>query len=304
MPERTNGGSGAVLLAVDGSEFGVGATRVAIALSARCGVPLLALHVLTSGGEEGVMGLDARAVERAEARVGLERIAEEARRAGVDARPMTRNGSSAADVIVAAADEAGAGVIVVGRRGRTGFARGSLGHTTTRVIGAASCPVLVAPRAAELWTRTILLAADGSPASEAATLCLGRWSAAAWAPIVVLSVEVPTHSPERRAEAAQIVERTVAALSAAGRDAEGKVASGLAAEEIVRAASETRADLVVLGSEGRTGLGRALLGSNSQAVISRVACAAMVVTARMARNPAMLTPSSTTAPPAIDPRRP
>jgi nucleotide-binding universal stress UspA family protein len=297
MPKRTNGEGGAALLAVDGSEFGVGATRVAIALAARSGVELLALNVLTSGGDEGLMGLDARAAERAEARAVVERIADEARRAEVVARPMTREGSSAADLIVAAAEETGAGVIVVGRRGRSGFARGSLGHTTGRVIGAANCPVLVAPRAAELWTRTILLATDGSPASEAAAFCLSRWPAAGWAPIVVLSVEVPTHSPERRAEAAGIVERTVAALRAAGREAQGRVARGPSADEILRAASETGADLVVLGSQGRTALGRALMGSKSQAVVSRVACAAMVVTARMACN---LAPPAPADPPPVD----
>ena len=297
MPERTDGESGAALLAVDGSEFGVGATRVAIALAAKSGVELLALSVLTSGGDDGLMGLDARAVERAEARAVVERIADEARRAGVRARPVTRTGSSAADAIIAAADETRAGVIVVGRRGRTGFARGSLGHTTARVIGAATCPVLVAPRAAELWSRKVLLAVDGSPASKAAVLWLSRWAPAAWAPIVVLSVEVPKHSPERRAEAAQIVERTVSALRAAGRQAEGRVGRGAASDEILRAASETSADLVVLGSEGRTALGRALMGSNSQAVITRVACASMVVTARMARNLA----SASTAQPPVEP---
>ena len=296
MPERNDGEGGAALLAVDGSEFGVGATRVAIALAAKSGVELLALNVLTSGGDEGLMGLDARAVERAEARAVVERIADEARRAGVRAQPMTRTGSSAADAIIAAAGETRAGVIVMGRRGRTGFARGSLGHTTARVIGAATCPVLVAPRAAELWSRRVLLAVDGSPASEAAAFCLGRWPAAAWAPIVVLSVEVPKHSPERRAEAAQIVERTVAALRAAGREAEGRVGRGGAADEILRAASGTGTDLVVLGSEGRTALGRALMGSNSQAVVSRVASAALVVTARMARILAMREPAPAAPP--------
>lgn len=300
MPERTEGQGGAALLAVDGSEFGVGATRVAIALAAKSRLRLLALNVLTSGGDEGLMGLDARAYEGAEARAVVRRIADEARRAGVDARPMTREGSSAADAIIASADETGAGVIVVGRRGRAGFARGSLGHTTARVVESATCPVLVAPRAAELWSRTILLATDGSGASEAATLCLSRWPAAVWAPIVVLSVEVPAHSPERRAEAAEIVERAVASLRAAGREARGMVGRGLAAEQILRAASETGADLMVLGSSGRTALGRALMGSNSQAVVTSVGCAAMVVTARMAPILAAREPPSS-VPPTVDP---
>ncbi len=283
MADESKAAAGVIVLAVDGSEFSVGAARVATALAARNGARLVILNVLTSGDDEGVMGLDARALERAEAHAVVDRIADEARRVGIDARAMTRKGANPADAILALADEIGAAMIVVGRRGRRGFARGSLGRTTARVIGAARCPVIVAPRAAQLWTRRIVLAVDGSAASEAAAQGLGRDSAASGPPIVVLSVEVPRHSAGRRAEAARIVERTVAALRAAGREAEGLLRTGSAADEIVRAASDLDADLVVLGSEGRTALGRAMLGSNSQAVVSRVACAVMVVTARMAQ---------------------
>lgn len=276
-------GQATILLAVDGSEFGVGATRIAKKLAAEDGAKLVVLRALTSGADEGVMGIDARAAEEAEARAVIERIADETRRAGGSARAMTKGGSSPANAILAAAKQVGADMIVVGRRGPRGLALGTLGHTTARVIGSATCPVLVAPRAAQPWRRTILLATDGSPAAEAAALTLAHRSCVGGAPIMVLSVEAPSHSPQRRAEAAVIVERTVAALRAAGREADGKVAQGVPTDMIVAAAAEADADLVVIGSEGRTPLRRAMLGSNSETVIARVPCAALVVTARMAR---------------------
>ncbi len=276
-------GQATILLAVDGSEFGVGATRIAKKLAAEDGAKLVVLRALTLGADEGVMGIDARAAEETEARAVVERIADETRRAGGSARAMTKSGSRPADAILAAAKQVGADMIVVGRRGPRGLALGTLGHTTARVIGIATCPVLVAPRAAQPWRRTILFATDGSPAAEAAALTLAHRGCVGGAPIVVLSVEAPSHSPQRQAEAAVIVERTVAALRAAGREATGKVAQGVPADMIVAAAAEADADLIVLGSEGRTPLRRAMLGSNSETVIARVPCAALVVTARMAR---------------------
>jgi nucleotide-binding universal stress UspA family protein len=47
---------------------------------------------------------------------------------------------------------------------------------------------------------------------------------------------------------------------------------GGAAEEILRAADDVGADLIVMGSHGRTGLGRLLMGSVAEAVMRRAGC--------------------------------
>jgi nucleotide-binding universal stress UspA family protein len=284
MPKQSEmANAAAVLLAVDGSQFGTGAARVAIKLAAEDGARLTVLGALTSGADEGIMGIDARAAEEAEIRAVLEGIAEAARRAGGNARALTRKGSDPAEVIVAVAAETNADAIIVGRRGPRAFALGALGRTTVHVIANALCPVLVTPRAAEPWRRRILFVTDGSPAAEAAAMTLERAEIVGATPIDVLSVQAPGHSPERQAEAPMIVERTVAALRAAGRDAFGHIAMGPTAEEIIRFAAETGADLIVLGSQGRSLLHRAALGSVSEAVIARASSATLVVTARMAQ---------------------
>jgi len=60
--------------------------------------------------------------------------------------------------------------------------------------------------------------------------------------------------------------------SGARLDVEYRVAEGDTATEIVRLAQETAADLIVMGTHGRTGLGRFLMGSVAEAVLRRAPC--------------------------------
>jgi nucleotide-binding universal stress UspA family protein len=53
--------------------------------------------------------------------------------------------------------------------------------------------------------------------------------------------------------------------------------SGPAAEVIVTAAQESRAELVVVGTQGRTGLARLTLGSTAEAVLRFAPCSVLVV---------------------------
>ncbi len=52
---------------------------------------------------------------------------------------------------------------------------------------------------------------------------------------------------------------------------------GGAASEIARAARDWAADLIVIGSHGRTGVQRALLGSVAEGVMRHASCAVLVV---------------------------
>jgi nucleotide-binding universal stress UspA family protein len=50
------------------------------------------------------------------------------------------------------------------------------------------------------------------------------------------------------------------------------LADGIPAEEIIRAANDRGCDLVVMGTHGRTGLGRLLLGSVAEEVMRKAPC--------------------------------
>jgi nucleotide-binding universal stress UspA family protein len=72
----------------------------------------------------------------------------------------------------------------------------------------------------------------------------------------------------------------------AGRAVRGRLLIGDPARELVRLAREEGCDLVVMGTHGRTGLRRALMGSVAAAVVREAPCAVLVVhdgAARIAR---------------------
>lgn len=66
-------------------------------------------------------------------------------------------------------------------------------------------------------------------------------------------------------------------VRAQGIDCEGTVLVGRADAEIVRHADETGADLIILGTHGRSGLGHALLGSVAEKVVQHGHCPVLTV---------------------------
>jgi nucleotide-binding universal stress UspA family protein len=53
--------------------------------------------------------------------------------------------------------------------------------------------------------------------------------------------------------------------------------TGNPAEEIIRYAAENRTDLIVMGTHGRSGLERLLMGSVAEKVLRRALCSVLVV---------------------------
>jgi universal stress protein A len=75
-----------------------------------------------------------------------------------------------------------------------------------------------------------------------------------------------------------------AAARAAGVAARSIVCVGVPAEEIVRVAAEEHPTMIVIGTHGRSGLGRLMLGSVTDRVIRMAPCP--VLTVREAETPA------------------
>jgi len=68
-----------------------------------------------------------------------------------------------------------------------------------------------------------------------------------------------------------------AELRGTGASAHGVIRSGVAVDEILKLASEERCDLIVIGTHGRGGLSRFLLGSVADRVVRLASCPVMTV---------------------------
>jgi nucleotide-binding universal stress UspA family protein len=143
--------------------------------------------------------------------------------------------------------------------------------------------------------RRIVHATDFSPASRPAfarALDLARANRAelialhVMTPLVLYPPEVyvPAETYDRlladmRADATRQLDRLVARAKAAGVRARGVVLVGIPHDRIVRAARSARADLLVIGTHGRTGMARLFLGSVAARVIATASCPVLSVRA-------------------------
>jgi nucleotide-binding universal stress UspA family protein len=82
---------------------------------------------------------------------------------------------------------------------------------------------------------------------------------------------------ERGREGTKLIKAIIRQLKRPGLKVTEALAFGHEADEILKAAKRTRADLVVLGSRGLTGLRKFLLGSVSQTVARHAPCSVLVV---------------------------
>ena len=257
-----------ILFATDGSEFSSGAQRVALALAKRCGARLTAMTIVLSTQDlEGVGTHGLREQLEREAQAILDGVVMAAEGTGVSCTTQLVYGDQPHQEIIATAEELDADLIVLGRRGKRGLARFMVGHATAQVAGLAPCPVLMVPRAAELWQRRILLASDGSAAAADAEALAIDLAQLCQLPLTLVSVTSPSHNAERKATAQGTLDRLMIRVQAAGLEGEALLAEGRPEEVVVATAASRGADLIVVGSHGRTGLKRLLLGSVSERIM-------------------------------------
>ena len=286
-----------LLVSTDGSEFSEGAVREAINLAKNCSIKLFAVSVVETNPEYEAIA--PQLVEKAEkeARLHLESIKSRASKEGVDCEIMVCQGEEPHKCIIEEAEKNKVNMIVLGRRGRKGFKRLMMGSETARVIGHSPCNVnvLVVPRAAKLNFNNVLVATDGSRYGDAAVSEAVNIAGSCNSRLIVMSV-IPseTESPfdivhlemhkdlisERESKAAEEIVKAAKALAEKqGVSVRGFILAGRPYEAIIETAKENKADLIVVGSHGRTGLAKLLMGSVTERVIGLTECAVLVVKA-------------------------
>jgi nucleotide-binding universal stress UspA family protein len=254
-----------LLLATECSDQDSGAEAIAFEMARHCGLPLRVLLPLHSNPEYEAMAPQLALRAEAEAARRLQGLREQAANAGVAIELQVRRGPELYEEIVAEARERGADLIVVRRRGRRGLmANLLLGEMVRNVVSHAPCSVLVAPRGARMWGRRVLVAFD--PASQD----LGPVGTAAdMALRCGLPLSIVCVAPEAGAQPAaeRALQRARATAAAIGAAVDGQVRVGRPHEQIVVAARELAADLLVIGRRTDEGLARAWLGGAAQKVI-------------------------------------
>ena len=88
---------------------------------------------------------------------------------------------------------------------------------------------------------------------------------------------VPGLLEEQRQQLEGLVARAEATLREAGFSTEGRVLVGDPREVLVQVAQSERADVLVVGSRGRTGITKLMLGSVSSHVVTHAPCTVLVV---------------------------
>ncbi len=292
-----------VLLATDGSRSAGEAERLVGSLGWPAGSLIEAVRVDEHSAKTANIFGDAHAAVseqwRREADAQLAQVKAALVRPGRAVETVLLTGRPAS-VIVDEAEHIAAGLIVMGSRGQAPIESMLLGSVAAEVIDHASCPVLIARHGS---VSGIVLADDGSANAREAADTIAGWPILRGCPVQVVSVAdlAPLFNASANAsgmsgvawspelmdalvkDQERVAREGAARLAERGMAATAKVRSGYVAQELMNAAADANADLIVVGSHGHTGLQRALLGSISRNVVFHARCSVLVVRTAPAR---------------------
>ena len=303
-PQRFN----RILVPIDFSRYSLKAIPYALAISRQFGADVHLLHITDVAQQPPPTLLTLPLVPQSEwDRRLMKRLAAlvvKYRTDGKVAALEPRIGT-AYEEICAVAQEIKADLIVIATHGTTGYKRLLLGSVAERVVRHSPCPVLVVRQhlvrgngAAHLRTRTgfelarILVPTDFSDCSELAFQYAHQLAREFDAELRLVHVINPHAFPfgdkYTALDPAQLLRETDAAAqkqmrsigSKAGARYSVRVIHGSPAVEICHDANDD-ADLIVISTHGRTGLGHLLIGSVAEHVVRYAHCPVLVIPSRL-----------------------
>lgn len=146
----------------------------------------------------------------------------------------------------------------------------------------------------------ILIALDASPHSEHALQFVSRMRWPAGSRVIVVSALQPMVSSaaavpdlgelpaqvllDQRRQLEELVSNAESELRESGFATEGRTEVGDPREVLLSVARSERADLIVVGSHGRTGIAKLMLGSVSSHIVTHASCSVLVVKHAAAAN--------------------
>ncbi|MBE0568092.1 MAG: universal stress protein [Deltaproteobacteria bacterium] len=280
------GGFKTLVVATDFTPGAVWASGRAALLPFAPGAKVFIFHVLPDG-----MPADLHVRANQESRRSLDEVVlptfrtpKAAGGGGAAATPVVRVGMPYVEIIRESRARA-ADLIVLGRHGRRGIRDLFLGSTAERVIRNGSAPVLLVNGKPSHPYRRVLIALDLGDTSPATVELALRAAGPGVAEMSVLHAcampfqgfiasgltpaELDAYRRDSRAAGLSRLRRFLESLGDRGVRWRPIVRSGDPRVEILREAEKVRADLIVLGTHGRTGVSHALLGSVAQWIVRR-----------------------------------
>jgi nucleotide-binding universal stress UspA family protein len=274
---------------------GEAALGSAVAVADRCGAAVRLVHVIEPlDGYQRISHplTSPYTVDQIAERVGarLKTMVARPELARLQMQYEVRSGKPFVELITAARAWS-ADLIVIG--GTSDTERPLLGSTSERIVRKAAIPVMVAKKRLHTSAKTFLAPTDFSSsarnAAEEALMLAQSFSArivffhawdlsilyrVAYAHELGVSVPTPPLSPE---EIEPEWESFLSGLPLEKIDWEKSFGEGEAASAIVREAEKIRADLIVMGTHGRSGLPHMLLGSVAEKVVRAASCSVLTV---------------------------
>jgi nucleotide-binding universal stress UspA family protein len=279
-----------VLVPYDGSEPARAALTLAIALARRGA----ALAIVTIVDETPVMAQSATTLVAFDPTPLMDALDSEGHALLDDAKAQCQaaNVTPVVEIvhdrpvagIIAAITAHACDLVIMGTHARTGVARTFLGSTTEGVLRMSSIPVLTVRSAGRIQPApfgTALVAVDDSEPADAALAVGTMLASTAGTHIVACHVLETAHlynnaiaygfdpgplAEEMRSESSAILKRALA-RAALAPDTPVAMVDGDAVEAVLAAADERHVDVIVVGTHGRRGLRRLILGSVAEHIV-------------------------------------
>ena len=276
-----------ILVAFDGSESGRNALRETLKFAAdeHCQVTVVSVIPSYEGDLSALWTNNIKSSMRKQCDMALSEALNLAQKEGVTIETVCAEGEIY-ERIVDLADMGNFDLIVTGKKGMSLLGRAFVGSVTARVIGYSRQDVLVVPDGAKIAWKKLLVATDGSVYSEAAAQRVIEISRQYHSTLKALSVVDVTVEFMIRAQ--EVYESLLAKAKEftdlirkkallAGIEADSIVRDGEVYKVIIDVAKEYQADMIVMGSLGRTGIKRLLMGSTAERVLGNASYPVLIV---------------------------
>jgi nucleotide-binding universal stress UspA family protein len=273
-----------ILAAVDFDDRLDTVLAVASILAKKLGSEVVLMHVVEAADESGEVPESLG--NSVTARLG--EMQKQLAASGVSVPQVLCLSGKAAVEIVEAAERIGCNLILLGARGVATDRLFPLGTTTEKVVRWSAKPVLAVPREPPLAFANIVCPVDFSDVSARGLTTAIHVARASGGKLQILTVVAPRRFDQLCAEGAaspdpamttrrlRELDEFLSRFDFQGVTWEKHVLSGDPAHEIVHRARSTHADLIVMGSVGRTGLPFMLMGSTAVKVSRQLPCALLV----------------------------